>query len=269
MFDIYKLKCIALLIFAVALGGCEHTQHKHTAMVYEEDLSPSYYSVKAGDSVGSIATAFNMTRSELISRNGLFPPYKLSVGQKLVVKKNAMQNNEDLVVTVKEENRAPQNEVIEKQIEIQSKQQTIQKEKNDKKEKKCKLIWPIAYATSRIKLHYEDGDDGYVIFEASAGTPVKAIAGGVVEKVINKLTGDLAEYKNAIVINHGTINNVNITSLYAHLGEIRVKQGQRINIGDIIGNVGKGQNGPMLVFQMYTGQGNSKTHVDPETLLPK
>lgn len=66
---------------------------------------------------------------------------------------------------------------------------------------------------------------------APSGTPVYASGDGKVQLVEKNRSG----YGNNIIINHG-ING--LSSRYAHLKTIDVKQGQRVKRGDFIGTVG-------------------------------
>jgi len=68
-----------------------------------------------------------------------------------------------------------------------------------------------------------------VDFAAPTGTPVRAAGDGVVQKA-----GWGNGYGNYIQIRH---NNTHST-LYAHLSRMRVKAGQRVTQGQVIGNVG-------------------------------
>ncbi|GGD14326.1 M23 family metallopeptidase [Flavobacterium orientale] len=74
------------------------------------------------------------------------------------------------------------------------------------------------------KFHY--GMD----FTAKTGTPIYASGDGVVERADNSLSG----YGNLIVIRHG----YGYESFYAHLSKFKVRAGQKVKRGDIIGLVG-------------------------------
>lgn len=74
------------------------------------------------------------------------------------------------------------------------------------------------------KFHY--GMD----FSAKTGTAVYATGDGVVERADNSLSG----FGNLIVINHG----FGYETFYAHLSKYKVRGGQRVKRGDIIGYVG-------------------------------
>ncbi|HEU0137024.1 MAG TPA: peptidoglycan DD-metalloendopeptidase family protein [Flavobacterium sp.] len=67
-------------------------------------------------------------------------------------------------------------------------------------------------------------------FTAKSGTPIYASGDGVVEKADNTASG----YGNHIVIRHG----YGYETLYGHLSKYKVRRGQRVKRGDIIGYVG-------------------------------
>ncbi|WP_396172442.1 M23 family metallopeptidase [Flavobacterium sp.] len=67
-------------------------------------------------------------------------------------------------------------------------------------------------------------------FTARTGTPVYATGDGVVQKSDNTMSG----YGNLIIISHG----FGYQSYYAHLSKYKVRAGQRVKRGDVIGFVG-------------------------------
>jgi murein DD-endopeptidase MepM/ murein hydrolase activator NlpD len=67
-------------------------------------------------------------------------------------------------------------------------------------------------------------------FTAKSGTPIYATGDGVVEKADNTASG----YGNHIVIRHG----FGYETLYAHLSKYKVRRGQKVQRGDVIGFVG-------------------------------
>jgi murein DD-endopeptidase MepM/ murein hydrolase activator NlpD len=74
------------------------------------------------------------------------------------------------------------------------------------------------------KFHY--GID----FTAPTGTDVYVTGDGVVEQIESSQRG----YGNSILVNHG----FGIKTLYGHMDHFKVKQGQKVKRGDIIGFVG-------------------------------
>lgn len=67
-------------------------------------------------------------------------------------------------------------------------------------------------------------------FSAKRGTPIYATGDGVVERADNTASG----YGNHIVIRHG----YGYETLYAHLSKYKVRRGQKVKRGDVIGYVG-------------------------------
>jgi len=77
---------------------------------------------------------------------------------------------------------------------------------------------------------------GYHLFHpgvdlaGSKGTPVKSIMPGIVQYTQNSRF----DYGNSVIVNHGN----GITSLYAHLSKILVKEGDKVDSGTILGEMG-------------------------------
>jgi len=92
---------------------------------------------------------------------------------------------------------------------------------------------------------------------APVGTPVRAAADGVVSlaKPDMVLTGQ------SVVIEHG----FGLDTVYIHMNDIRVRPGQRVRQGDVIGAIGQSgrASGPHLHF----GVTWFETRLDPETVL--
>ena len=82
-------------------------------------------------------------------------------------------------------------------------------------------------------------------FSAEVGTPIYATGNGTVTIANNKLSG----YGNLIEINHG----YGYKTRYAHLSNYKVKIGQKVKRGDIIGLVGNTgrSSGPHLHYEVY------------------
>lgn len=90
---------------------------------------------------------------------------------------------------------------------------------------------------NEIRFHY--GAD----YAAEAGAEVRAFAGGCVQE-----TGTGEEYGNYIILSH----EGGVTSLYAHLEEINVSEGDTVAQGDqiaFVGQTGKAT-GPHLHFEL-------------------
>lgn len=92
---------------------------------------------------------------------------------------------------------------------------------------------------------------------AARGTPVASVDGGTVAYAGNELRG----YGNLILVKHPS----GWITAYAHLDELLVKQGDKVNRGQIIAKVGAtgGVSEPQLHFELRRG----KKAVDPREFL--
>ena len=90
-------------------------------------------------------------------------------------------------------------------------------------------------------------------FSAPQGTPIYATAQGVV-----RIAGNLGNgYGNHVVINHG----YQYSTLYGHMYRIKVRSGQSVKRGEVIGYVGTSgkSTGSHLHYEVMKG----KKHLDP------
>jgi murein DD-endopeptidase MepM/ murein hydrolase activator NlpD len=104
---------------------------------------------------------------------------------------------------------------------------------------------------------------------AVKGTPVMAAAHGVVTQAHHsgRFGKHAGGFGNFVVIRHTN----QLTTRYAHLDSVRVKNGQKVHAGTVIGTVGetghirkKTKDGSHLHFELF--QYNRR--VNPLTLLP-
>ncbi len=91
------------------------------------------------------------------------------------------------------------------------------------------------------------------------GADIRPVATGVVETILY----DKYAYGTHIIIAHPN----GVKSLYAHLGQVVVKQGQSVETSTVIGKVGlTGQtSGPHLHVEVI----NNGTYTDPLTVMPQ
>lgn len=77
---------------------------------------------------------------------------------------------------------------------------------------------------------------------AATGTPVRAATGGRVVRV-----GNLGGYGLAVIIERG-----DVATVYGHLGSVRVREGDTVRAGDVIGAIGMTgyTTGPHLHFEV-------------------
>lgn len=112
--------------------------------------------------------------------------------------------------------------------------------KNDSATLNACITYPVVYM-GNYQMDYQEGSGSHIAIDIRAprGTPVRAIANGVVVDAIEKTTG----FGKYVVIKHPSVplENGDIDDLYsgyAHLSAIKTETGKAVKKGEIIGYVG-------------------------------
>jgi len=102
---------------------------------------------------------------------------------------------------------------------------------------------------------YVSGTHNGVDFRAAIGTPLKAALAGTVIGSGNTDGGGCYSYGKWILIRHGN----GLTTLYAHLSQINVANGDQVSTGQLIGYTGFTgyATGPHLHFTLFASEGVS------------
>ena len=118
------------------------------------------------------------------------------------------------------------------------------------------FAWPLAEHTITAGWYYSDGKLHRAIdLRAAVGTPVYAAEDGTVDWVQawdgHSTRGDQS-YGNLVRVRHADYNGGKLHTLYAHLKESKVKYGQAVKEGEVIGYSGNTGNstGPHLHFEV-------------------
>jgi len=123
--------------------------------------------------------------------------------------------------------------------------------------------WPTAGTVSR---RFGDPVRGFaepgIGIAAPAGTEVCAVAAGTVICCVRMKPGPRAGWGNVVVVRHSG----GLVSWYGHLGQITVKEWQKVEKGERIGTVGsRGDGGaPELALRFF----KNERPVDPTQYLP-
>lgn len=116
--------------------------------------------------------------------------------------------------------------------------------------------WPLAQHVITAGWYYSDGKLHRAIdLRAAVGTPVYAAEDGTVDWVQTwdgRSTRGDQSYGNLVRIRHADYNGGKLQTLYAHLKESKVKYGQTVKEGELIGYSGNTGNstGPHLHFEV-------------------
>ena len=115
--------------------------------------------------------------------------------------------------------------------------------------KKGKLRWPVGEGTVVARFGNQKHPTLKTItlnlgidIAVKAGSPVSAVAEGEVTKILW-----LPSYGNLLIINHYG----GYWTVYTHLAEIDVVEGQKVKEGDVIATSGEGLDGPRIHFEIW------------------
>jgi murein DD-endopeptidase MepM/ murein hydrolase activator NlpD len=219
---------------------------------------PRTYRVRRGDSLYTVSRLYGVSSSELARLNKLRAPYVIRKGQVLklpsvtpktmpAVMKTARAVPEGLNGSVAKPGRKPNVSQSAKVQKVSAGSRAKIPSKTPKRSS-SKFLKPVdgtvvsSYGPKKNGLH----NDG-VNIRAVRGTAVKAAENGVVVYTGDEIKGS----GNLILIRHED----RWMTAYAHLGDIRVKRGDVLKRGDVIGTVGStgSVDSPQLHFEVRRG----------------
>jgi lipoprotein NlpD len=209
----YITRFLLSLTIILFLFGCD--KNNSYAPVVEgwqqSRVALSYYKVQKGDTIYSIAWAFDMDYRELACINHLSEPYRIRVGQQLYMSLSRQKKSKTEAIKISHIlNKAPQSRNI-----------------------RC-WQWPARGKIIKKFALHEGGNKGIDI-SGHFGEPVVASANGIVVYSGSGLRG----YGKLVIIKH----NANFLSAYAYNKHILVTEGQTIKTGQKIATMGRDNSG--------------------------
>jgi murein DD-endopeptidase MepM/ murein hydrolase activator NlpD len=167
----------------------------------------TYYRIKPGDSLFRISRRFGISLTVLRTLNGIRNDNAIKAGSILKLPSRSLQASK-----------------IQKR-DLSS--HTVPDRSN-----RPDFRWPLRHVCG----FRHDGINGVksigIIIIGAPGSPVMSSASGMVKKV-----GRMRGFGNYIVINH----HGRYSTVYAHLGEISVSEGEPIRVGNVIGKIDNGR----------------------------
>ncbi len=233
--------------------------------------------VKKGDTLFSIARNNNISTRDIININNLIPPFKLSIGQKLVIPATRFYTvrENDTLYKVSRFFNVPMNQIVninnlkppyriyKKQKLIIPTERVASREKKQLKtfisnNKKPLFTWPIR---GKILKKFGKTKPGQkhegINIAASKGATVYAAEEGLVVYTGNALK----QYGKLILIKHSH----GYMTAYAHLDTFIVKKGMRIKKREKIGTAGR--TGNVEQTQLHFQIRKNNRVVNPRKLL--
>lgn len=200
------------------------------------------YTVVKGDNLYRISTRFKVRIPDLMRANNLADENSIRVGMKLKIPK-AQSSAE-----AKPAKNSPAKQTPQKQPSAKPKQVA------NTKNAATKFSWPV----KKVVSCKQDGSDGVkaigLIIRAPSGAGVYSSAKGTVQRV-----GYMRGYGNFVLVKHSG----DYFTVYSYLDKVRVRQGQVLEKGALIGNVDPDNN--LVHFQID----KSGKPLNPLNHLPK
>jgi murein DD-endopeptidase MepM/ murein hydrolase activator NlpD len=184
-------------------------------------LKEQPYVVKYGDTIQDIAENTGVSMEELVSYNWQLKEtnYTLLPGQEIKVP-TAPPEPSHQPLTTPRKNGTKKNQVI-----IASRSEVSKTQLGE-------VVWPAqGTISSRFGMRWGRPHNGVDI--ANPGKPNGPITAAMTGEVIDAYH-DRSGYGNLVIIDHGN----GITTYYAHLSKISVKEGQEIEQGEVLGYMG-------------------------------
>ncbi|MEX0605160.1 peptidoglycan DD-metalloendopeptidase family protein [Marinobacter sp.] len=225
------------VILALLLSGC------NTAAIYQDDRynPPVFWGrhvVKSGETLISIAWRYGRDYRELGNANGISPPYKIRVGQvlrldlrgKVVAGSDSRSTPTPTARTSAPPSRtsAPPRSQPAPRVE---RAPISSAPLPDQTQKVSGIDWRWPHVGTVLAGFSTSGKvNKGVDINGNAGDPVRAAASGNVVYAGSGLLG----YGNLIIVNH----NEHYLSAYAHARKILVKEGDSVQAGETIAELG-------------------------------
>lgn len=262
---------ILFLILPLMITACSSPATAPIVNGWHEPISKQgVYIVRPGDGLYAIAWRYGLDYRSIVRINHLSEPYTLYTGQKLYLVQPTPQEKEAIAAAAAKPAVAPAKKTT--QPVVAQSTPKPQKASPAVAAQPAKKAVPVASAAATSSLAWQwpaagqivqgfDGNSGQnkgINIVNSAGTPIKAAAGGQVVYSGSGLPG----YGYLIIIKH----NENYLSAYAHNSAVLVKEGQKVKAGQVIARMGNtGADRVMLHFEIrFHGQ-----PIDPQSVLPK
>ena len=221
----------------------------------------AFYTVRKGDTLYGIALAFGQNWRDIASWNNLSDPDKINIGEKLRV---VPKDTGNAAVSIPLESAAietPPGRSTLDESQVAGNQRALSEalpdESIDRDEglvTSLGWVWP---ANGQITEQFSDSNSKGITIAGASGEAIFAVSNGKVVYSGNRLRG----YGNLVIIKHPD----EFITAYAHNKSIFVKEGETVNKGQKIAEMGMSEtDSPKLLFEVRKGG----KPLDPLLYLP-
>lgn len=209
-------------------------------------VGPGFYRVERGDTLYKVARSNRTSVQNIVRWNNLSNPDSIEVGQVLRVSPPPG--------TATASTGSSRSSSASASAGTSSSSRSVATDTPSAPASSISLIWP---ATGNVIRGFDGNNSKGIDIANAAGTPVFAAAGGTVVYASNGLRG----YGNLLIIKH----NADYLTAYAHNRTLLVKEGETVQQGQKIAEMGDSDNDRvMLHFELrYAGRS-----IDPARSLP-
>ncbi len=234
----------ALIVLCLLLQGCATGGG---APVHQIGERGKFHVVQKGETLYAIAWRYGLDYQQVAKRNGILRPYTIYVGQKLMIQGIAIPQVESVAKakpSSRQTTRATRNQpAVVSQTKVQPPGFT--------------WSWPIR-GDILAEFNLAGNPNKGIDIAGKNGDPVKAAAGGSVVYA----GGNLRGYGKLVIIKH----NDDYLSAYGNNRVIKVKEGDEVQQGQVISEVGSDAgNVSMLHFEIR----RDGKPINPMLYLPK
>jgi lipoprotein NlpD len=237
------LRPTALLLGALFLGACAASPAPVADRGDRAAVSGSRYTVRAGDTLYSIAWRAGMSWKTLAALNGIQPPYAIYQGQVLQLRSGATARS------ASKPSRAAPPRVVAKQAPSRPRGAPLKGP--------LPWRWPVAGSVERPFANSGSALNKGVDLQAAPGAVVTVAAPGEVVYAGAGLRG----FASLIIVKHDDT----WLSAYAHNAEGLVREGARLAAGAQLVRLGRTEAARRLHFELR----REGKPLDPASVLPK
>lgn len=212
------------LVGVCGLSGCSSSRLAPVVNAwYQTRGNSNTYYVRRGDTIYSIAWGFGLDYRALAARNGLRPPYKILVGQRI-----------KMTTIARGQRYSPPTQARKK---IAQKHQVRYHAKRSRPVSRWR--WP-AKGELKQRFSLKRGGHPGIAIAGRLGEPVRASAAGQIVYSGDGIRG----YGNLIIVKH----NSSYLSAYAFNQKNLVRVGDRVRLGQLIAYMGQNNAGRTLLY---------------------
>ncbi len=248
---------LLVAVLLLALGACS-APHRAAPVVDRYNPSekpPPYYIVSRGDTLFSIAWRYGFDVKRLANANNIRAPYTIFPGQAIMLKERYAAPSAPKTVAGKSVS-SPSVKTPTPTVKPQKKA-IAKKPSPPRSAAKESWRWPVKGPLTRGFVATGQAHKGIDI-KGKMGEPVRASKSGVVVYAGSGLVG----YGNLLILKHSE----RYLSAYGHNRRLLVKEGEGVNAGQTIAELGdSGTNSAKLHFEVRI----DGKPVDPLKLLPR